>query len=58
LHFGPNVEAPLDEKSMLSLFNLGAVTKVSKWTVDCYRELLDEVKERVARGIAAVGSST
>jgi len=50
------VPAPLDEKSMFSLYALTALSKSSQWCVDFYEELLDEVKDRVARGIAAVGN--
>jgi len=48
------VPAPLDEKSMFALLVLSILSKSSKWCVDFYTELLDEVKDRVARGIAAV----
>jgi benzoyl-CoA reductase subunit B len=46
--------APLDEKTMYSLYVLATLSKSSKWCADFYQELLDEVKDRVARGIAAV----
>jgi benzoyl-CoA reductase subunit B len=52
------IPAPLDEKSMFSLFNLGALTKASKEIADFYEEVRDEVKDRVDRGIAAVGDET
>jgi benzoyl-CoA reductase subunit B len=52
------IPVPLDEKSMFSLFNLGALTKVSKEIADFYEEVRDEVKDRVDRGIAAVGNET
>lgn len=48
------IPAPLDEKSMFSLYVFGALNKASGEFVSFYRELLDEVKDRVARGIAAV----
>ncbi|NMG55185.1 benzoyl-CoA reductase, bzd-type, subunit O [Aromatoleum aromaticum] len=48
--------APLDEKSMYALYVLAALSKSSKWCADFYDELYDEVKDRVARGIAAVGN--
>ena len=50
------VPAPLDEKSMFSLYVLAALNKASKEHVDFYRELLDEVHDRVDRGIAAVAN--
>lgn len=50
------VPAPLDEKSMYSLYVLATLNKASKWCADFYEELLEEVKDRVARGIAAVGN--
>ncbi|MBW1880076.1 MAG: 2-hydroxyacyl-CoA dehydratase, partial [Deltaproteobacteria bacterium] len=46
--------APLDEKTMYSLYVFGTLSKHSKWVVDFYEELRDEVADRVARGIAAV----
>lgn len=48
--------APLDEKSMYALYVLAALNKSAGWCADFYDELLDEVKDRVARGIAAVGN--
>jgi len=48
------VPAPLDEKTMYSLYVLSTLHKSSQWCVDFHAELLDEVKDRVARGIAAV----
>ncbi|MCK5548860.1 MAG: benzoyl-CoA reductase, bzd-type, subunit O [Thermoplasmata archaeon] len=47
------VPAPLDEKSMYSLYVLGTLMKHSKKVADFYEELRDEVKDRVKRGIAA-----
>jgi benzoyl-CoA reductase subunit B len=46
--------APLDEKTMYSLYVLATLSKSSKWCADFYQECLDEVKDRVKRGIAAV----
>ena len=46
--------APLDEKTMYSLYVLATLSKSSQWCADFYDELYDEVKDRVARGIAAV----
>lgn len=46
--------APLDEKSMYALYVLAALDKASGWCADFYDELYDEVKDRVARGVAAV----
>jgi benzoyl-CoA reductase subunit B len=50
------VPAPLDEKSMYSLFVMGTLQKCSGEVADFYDELYDEVKDRVARGIAAVSN--
>ena len=50
------VPAPLDEKSMYSLYVFGTLMKANRKVVDFYKELRDEVKDRVARGIAAVGN--
>lgn len=49
-----NIPAPLDEKSMYSLYVLGTLMKHHKTVADYYEELRDEVKDRVKRGIAAV----
>jgi len=48
------VPAPLDEKSMYSLYVLGTLAKHSKEVADFYEELRDEVKYRVENQIAAV----
>lgn len=48
------IPAPLDEKSMYSLYALATLDKASKEVASFYRELRDEVKDRVERGIAAV----
>jgi len=48
--------APLDEKTMYSLHVLATLSKASKEIADFYEDLLEEVKDRVARGIAAVGN--
>jgi len=51
------IPAPLDEKSLYSLYVLGTLRKTAQWTADFYeKELLPEVQDRVARGIAAVGN--
>ncbi|MFW9969142.1 MAG: benzoyl-CoA reductase, bzd-type, subunit O [Candidatus Odinarchaeota archaeon] len=51
------IPAPLDEKSMYSLYVLGTLRKSAQWTADFYeKELYPEVKSRVERGIAAVGN--
>jgi benzoyl-CoA reductase subunit B len=47
------VPAPLDEKSMYSLYVLGTLHKSSQVVADFYEELYAEVKDRVARGISA-----
>jgi benzoyl-CoA reductase subunit B len=46
--------APLDEKTMFSLYVLGTLMKHSKTVADFYEELRDEVKDRVANQIAAI----
>ncbi len=48
------IPAALDEKSMYSLYVLGTLNKSKKEFADFYEELLDEVADRVARGVAAV----
>ena len=48
------VPAPLDEKTMYSLYVLATLNKAKKWCADFYQELRDEVADRVKRGIAAV----
>ncbi len=50
------IPAPLDEKSMYSLYVLATLDKASKEVASFYRELRDEVKDRVERGIAAVAT--
>ncbi len=50
------IPAPLDEKSMYSLYVLGTLAKSKKWCANFYEELYEEVKERVTRGIAAVAN--
>jgi benzoyl-CoA reductase subunit B len=50
------VPAPLDEKSMYSLYVLGTLMKSNPKVADFYEKLHAEVKDRVARGIAAVPS--
>lgn len=46
--------APLDEKSMYSLYVLGTLAKHNGEFADFYDELLDEVKYRVENQIAAI----
>jgi benzoyl-CoA reductase subunit B len=48
------IPAPLDEKTMYSLYVLGTLNKSSPAFADFYEELRDEVRDRVRRGIAAV----
>jgi benzoyl-CoA reductase subunit B len=48
------IPAPLDEKTMYSLYVFGTLQKSRGEFADFYEELLEEVKDRVARGIAAV----
>jgi benzoyl-CoA reductase subunit B len=50
------IPAPLDEKTMYSLYVLGTLEKHSKEVADFYEELRDEVEDRVRRGIAAVAT--
>jgi len=50
------IPAPLDEKTMYSLYVLGTLHKSSQEVADFYEELRDEVKDRVKRGIAAVAN--
>lgn len=47
--------APLDEKSMYAFYVLATLDKHSEAVADFYEELRDEVRDRVSRGIAAVG---
>jgi benzoyl-CoA reductase subunit B len=49
------IPAPLDEKTMFSLYVLGTLEKSNKEIADFYeKELYPEVKDRVANNIAAV----
>lgn len=48
------IPAPVDEKSMFALYVLAALNKASGEFADFYRELRDEIQDRVDRGIAAV----
>jgi benzoyl-CoA reductase subunit B len=48
------IPAPLDEKAMFSLYVLVTLRKCSKEVLSFYKELRDEVKDRIERGIAAV----
>lgn len=50
------VPAPLDEKSIYSFYVFGTLQKSNKEFADFFDELYDEVKDRVDRGIAAVGN--
>jgi benzoyl-CoA reductase subunit B len=51
------IPAPLDEKTMYSLYVFGTLRKSAQWTADFYeKDLYPEVKDRVERGIAAVGN--
>jgi benzoyl-CoA reductase subunit B len=47
------IPAPLDEKTMYSYYVLGTLNKASQRVADFYEQVLDEVKDRVERGIAA-----
>jgi len=50
------IPAPLDEKTMYSLYVLGTLMKHRPECVAFYQTLRDEVKDRVKRGIAAVST--
>jgi benzoyl-CoA reductase subunit B len=50
------IPAPLEEKTMYSLYVLGTLAKHSKEVADFYEELRDEVQDRVDNGIAAVAN--
>jgi benzoyl-CoA reductase subunit B len=50
------IPAPLEEKTMYSLYVLGTLQKSSKEVADFYDELLAEVQERVDSQIAAFGN--
>ena len=47
------IPAPLDEKTILSLYVLAVIGRPRKDVVDYYRELLSEVEDRVENQIAA-----
>jgi benzoyl-CoA reductase subunit B len=49
-----HVPAPLEEKTMYSLYVLGTLNKHDREVADFYQELLDEVQYRVDNGIAAI----
>jgi benzoyl-CoA reductase subunit B len=51
-----SVPAPLDEKTMYSLYVFGTLQKASREVADFYEELRDEVKYRVENRIAAVAT--
>jgi len=51
-----NIPAPLDEKSMYSLYVFGVLMKSSKKVVNLYKDLKLEMEERVKNQIAAVGN--
>ncbi|MBI2932730.1 MAG: benzoyl-CoA reductase, bzd-type, subunit O [Planctomycetes bacterium] len=53
-----NVPAPLDEKTMYALYVFGVIMKHRPEVLALYRELHDEVKERVERGIAACANES
>ena len=50
------VPAPLDEKTMYSLYVLNTLMKHKKECADFYEKLRDEVRDRVKNKIAAVGN--
>ncbi len=49
-----HIPAPLEEKSMYTLYSFGALARHDPEFLIFYRELYDEVQERVKQGIAAV----
>ncbi len=49
-----SIPAPLDEKTMYSLYVLGTLMKSNRRVADFYDKLYEEVADRVERGIAAV----
>ncbi|MBW1695703.1 MAG: benzoyl-CoA reductase, bzd-type, subunit O [Deltaproteobacteria bacterium] len=51
-----NVPAPLDEKSIYSLYVFGVLQKSNAEFADFYDEVYEEVKDRADRGIAAVAN--
>ena len=51
-----NIPAPLEEKTMYSLYVLGTLNKHDKEVADFYQELLDETRYRVENGIAALAN--
>lgn len=50
------VPAPLDYKSMLSLYVISVLIRHEDEAIQFYKELLDEVKDRVKHKIAALGT--
>lgn len=50
-----SIPAVMDEKMMFSLYVIAVLMRQRKEAVDFYRELLDELKDRQSRGIAAFG---
>lgn len=50
-----SIPAVMDERMMHPLYTVGVLMRQRKAAVDFYRELLDELKDRAARGIAAFG---
>lgn len=52
--FNQNIPAPLDQKSLFSLYVIGILVRHRKESVDFYTLLRDEVRERIAQGIASL----
>ncbi|MDX9786142.1 MAG: benzoyl-CoA reductase, bzd-type, subunit O [Desulfobacterales bacterium] len=50
------IPAPLDAKSMFTLYSLSTLDKASRAHADFYRELRDEVQDRVDRGIGMLAT--
>ena len=54
--YNENIPAPLDEKTMFSLYVFTTLNPQRKEIADFYEELRDEVKDRAERGIAAAAN--
>jgi benzoyl-CoA reductase subunit B len=54
--YNENIPAPLDEKTMFSLYVFTTLNPQRKEIADFYEEMRDEVKDRAERGIAAASN--
>lgn len=54
--YNKKIPAPLDEKTMFTLYVFTTLNPQRKEIADFYAEILDEVKDRAQRGIAAVAN--